>query len=100
MYDDIDASITVGAGVDYALADGLNAVADVRALIPTEDYDDERGDPTVSFMVGLQKNVSSNGYIGVAFQGVTNGGSFSNDAVDGTEDNFAWAIPVAVSVYF
>lgn len=100
MYDDIDASIIVGAGVDYALADGLNAVADVRALIPTEDYDDEKGDPTVSFMVGLQKNVSSNGYIGVAFQGVTNGGSFSNDAVDGTEDNFAWAIPVAVSVYF
>lgn len=100
MYDDIDASITVGAGVDYALADGLNAVADVRALIPTEDYDDERGDPTVSFMVGIQKNVSSNGYIGVAFQGVTNGGSFSNDAVDGTEDNFAWAVPVAVSVWF
>ena len=100
MYDDVDASIKVGAGVDYALADGLNAVADVRALIPTEDYDDERGDPTVSFMVGIQKNVSSNGYIGVAFQGVTNGGSFSNDAVDGTEDNFAWAIPVAVSVYF
>lgn len=100
MYDDVDADIVVGAGVDYALADGLNAVADVRALIHTEDYDDERGDPTVSFMVGLQKNVSSNGYIGVAFQGVTNGGSFSNDAVDGTEDNFAWAIPVAVSVYF
>lgn len=100
MYDDVDADIVVGAGVDYALADGLNAVADVRALIPTEDSEDEKGDPTVSFMVGLQKNVSSNGYIGVAFQGVTNGGTLSGGAVDGTEDNFAWAIPVAVSVYF
>lgn len=96
MYDDVDASINVGAGVDYALADGLSAVADVRALIPTEDD----VDPTVSFMVGLQKNVSSNGYIGVAFQGVTNGGAFSNTAVDGTEDNFAWAVPVAVSMWF
>lgn len=96
MFDDIDAAINVGAGVDYAVADGLSAVADVRALIPTEDD----VDPTISFMVGLQKNVSSNGYIGVGFQGVTNGGSFSNDAVAGTEDNFAWAIPVAVSMWF
>lgn len=96
MFDDIDAWINVGAGVDYAVADGLSAIADVRALIPTDDD----ADPTVSFMVGLQKNVSSNGYIGVGFQGVTNGGSFSNDAVAGTEDNFAWAIPVAVSMWF
>ena len=68
--------------------------------------DGEKADNTdhIAFSVGVTKNVSSNGYIGVAFQGVTNSGSLAGVTGVPNDDfeykNFTWAIPVALSVWF
>ncbi|MBR4386499.1 MAG: hypothetical protein IKP51_08270 [Treponema sp.] len=96
-----------GVGVDYDLGDGLAANADVRYLSPVK-YDGEKADNTdhIAFSVGVTKSVSSNGYIGVAFQGQTNSGTFANNVIegkpndDGEMKNFTWAVPVALSVWF
>ena len=103
--EDVDPRFQAGLGVDYDLGDGLAANADFRYLSKAGG-DGEKLDNTdkIAFSVGVQKNVSSNGYIGVAFQGVTNSGNLgpvagkAND--DGDYKNFVWAIPVALSVYF
>ena len=58
----------------------------------------------MAFSVGVKKSVSSNGSIGVAFQGVTNSGNLGgvegrkNDK--GEAKNFVWAIPVAFEISF
>ena len=99
-----DSAFGIGAGVDYAIMDGLNAAADLR-------YKSNAGgdkDGAISFLVGVTKNVSSNGYIGVGFQGATNGNGLAGISAyknKGTgdnaySDNFVWAIPVALSVWF
>jgi len=101
----VDPRFQAGAGVDYDLGDGLAANADFRYVSPVK-VDGEKADNTdhIAFSVGVTKNVSSNGYIGVAFQGVTNSGSLAgvtgvpNDDYD--YKNFTWAIPVALSVWF
>ena len=76
----------------------------VTVLLQTQtsaDYTDH-----MAFSVGVTKSVSSNGYIGVAFQGQTNSGNFANNVItgkandDGEYKNFTWAIPVALSVWF
>lgn len=95
----------VGAGIDYALMDGLTATADVRFM--NTGYGKDGDDNSISFMVGINKSVSSNGSLGIAFQGATNGCGFSNNALAGyvdapatKSDEFVWAIPVSVSVWF
>ncbi len=103
--EDVDPRFQAGLGVDYDLGDGLAANADFRYLSKAGG-DGEKLDNTdkIAFSVGVQKNVSSNGYIGVAFQGVTNSGNLGpvsgvpND--DKEYKNFVWAIPVALSVWF
>jgi len=94
-----------GAGVDYDLGDGLAANADFRYMSPEKDKNGKKDNTDrMAFSVGVTKNVSSNGYIGVAFQGVTNSGNLGgvegalNDK--GEAKNFVWAIPVALSVWF
>lgn len=94
-----------GAGIDYALMDGLTATADVRFM--NTGYGKDGDDNSISFMVGINKSVSSNGSLGIAFQGATNGCGFSNNALAGyvdapatKSDEFVWAIPVSVSVWF
>ncbi|MBP3367712.1 MAG: hypothetical protein J6K96_12120 [Treponema sp.] len=113
--DDLDDKVFfVGAGIDYALMDGLALTADVRymSLAVRENKDEnywgygkDGDDGAFSFLVGVNKSVGSNGSIGIAFQGATNGcGLVTNDgsgivaAPDG--DEFCWAIPVSVSVWF
>ena len=102
MYDiekvDVDPVFQAGAGVDIGLADGLNLAADVRYISETKVEDKGQKDDAISFLIGITKNVSSNGYIGVGFQGATNGNGFLGDLK--YEDKFAWAIPVALSVWF
>ena len=101
----VDPRFQAGVGVDYDLGDGLAANADFRYLSPVK-YEGEKEDNTdsIAFSVGVTKAVSSNGYIGVAFQGVTNSGNLGgvegrkNDK--GEAKNFVWAIPVALSVWF
>ncbi len=94
-----------GAGVDYDLGDGLAANADFRYMSPEKDKDGKKDNTDrMAFSVGVKKSVSSNGSIGVAFQGVTNSGSLGgveglkNDK--GEAKNFVWAIPVAFEISF
>ena len=116
----VDNVFFVGAGVDYAVMDGLNLVADVRymsnAKSAKEDYDikaygKDSDEGAISFLVGVNKSVGSNGSLGVGFQGATNGCGFTwgtpgkkGDGVGGLKanaaDDFVWAIPVSVSVWF
>ncbi|WP_297648331.1 porin [uncultured Treponema sp.] len=99
-----DNEFFVGAGVDYTIMDGLNLAADVR--YKNIGYGKEGDDGAISFLVGVNKSVSSNGSLGVGFQGSTNGCGFVQSAgkglVAGGEDgdDFVWAIPVSVSVWF
>ena len=97
----VDSRFQAGAGVDYNLGDGLSANADFRYL-SKEGYDGKKADNTdhIAFSAGIQKGFS-NGYIGVAFQGQTNGGAFANNVITAAEkDKMIWAIPVALSVWF
>ena len=109
---DDDSLFSVGAGVDFTVMDGLAAVADVRYM--SNKYGKDGDDGAISFLVGVNKSVSSNGSLGIGFQGATNGcGLVMNDSTGikagksytlgkdgGDGDEFVWAIPVSVSVWF
>ena len=109
---DDDSLFSVGAGVDFTVMDGLAAVADVRYM--SNKYGKDGDDGAISFLVGVNKSVSSNGSLGIGFQGATNGcGLVMNDGSGikagqsytlgkdgGDGDEFVWAIPVSVSVWF
>ena len=113
-----DSLFFVGAGVDFAVMDGLNAVADVRYMSNPDSeksYGKDGDEGAISFLIGVNKSVSSNGSIGIGFQGATNNcGLVTNDGSgivggksytageegNGDNDNFVWAIPVSVSVWF
>ena len=102
----VDSRFQAGAGVDYNIGDGLSANADLRYL-SKYGYDGKKADNTdsIAFSAGIQKGVS-NGYIGIAFQGQTNSGTFANNVItgkpndDGEYKNFTWCIPIALSVWF
>ena len=110
--DNNDSRFFVGGGVDYALMDGLNLAADVRYM--NLGYGKEGDDGAVAFLVGVNKSVGSNGSLGIGFQGATNGcglvagdsaglisgKSYTAGEADGDNDQFVWAIPVSVSVWF
>ena len=97
-----DNEFFVGAGVDYTIMDGLNLAADVR--YKNIEYGKEGDDGAISFLVGVNKSVSSNGSLGIGFQGATNGCGFvqsdGKGLVANEADDFVWAIPVSVSVWF
>ena len=105
-----DTQFSFGAGVDYKIADGLNACADVRFI--NTGYGEKGEDSAMSFLVGVNKSCGSNGSIGVGFQGSTNGCGLAGVAAkeivkkDGSykvadkTDAFVWAIPVTMSVWF
>ncbi|MCR5080710.1 MAG: hypothetical protein K6B17_05145 [Treponema sp.] len=109
-YDDIDADMAFGAGVDYNIGDGLALNADVRGAMVAKDHSGTGDAETyLSFLVGLTKGISSNGLIGVGFQGSTNGkgflSSWHNDTTEfgltpAEADSFCWAIPVRVEMWF
>ncbi|WP_308510913.1 hypothetical protein, partial [uncultured Treponema sp.] len=125
----VDNVFFVGAGVDYVIMDGLSLAADVRymsnakgvnvkdsaAVKNWKGYGKEYDEGAISFLVGVNKSVGSNGSIGIGFQGATNNcGLVTNDgsgivggksytageAGNDDNDNFVWAIPVSVSVFF
>ena len=99
----MDPRFQAGAGVDYNLGDGMNLSADVRYLSKANDIDNT---DSIAFSVGVTKGISSNGYMGVAFQGQTNSGSWANNVItgktsdDGKADKFTWCVPVAISCWF
>ena len=104
---DDDSVFFVGAGVDFNVMDGLAAVADVRYM--SNNYGKDKDEGAISFLVGVNKSVSSNGSLGIGFQGATNGcglrgiqagKSYTAGEANGDGDEFVWAIPVSVSVWF
>ena len=114
----VDNVFFVGAGVDYTIMDGLSLAADVRYMsnvkgINTKDadavknfkgYGKDYDEGAISFLVGINKSVSSNGSLGIGFQGATNGCGFVQSGGKGlvanATDDFVWAIPVSVAVWF
>jgi len=95
-----DPVMQFGVGADYALTDALGLVADVRMLMPNN-----KADPTLSFLVGLNGSVGSNASLGLGFQGIVGLGkdatAGSLKLVKATEnDKFAFAVPVRASIWF
>ncbi len=98
----VDPRFQVGAGVNAAVADGVNVTADVRYVSPVK-VDGEKADNTdhIAFSAGVTKSISSNGHIGAAFEAATNGAGFSIiPAADGKEDKLTWCVPVVIQVGF
>ena len=97
----VDPRFQAGVGVDYNLGDGLAANADVRYLSKANDKDNT---DHIAFSVGVTKGISSNGYMGVAFQGQTNSGNWANNVIEAdtskNADKFTWCVPVAISCWF
>ena len=100
---DYDPSMAFGAGVDYALDNGIGLCADVRVAMPQNDID-----PSIGFMVGASKGFS-NGKLSAGFQGVSvaeNSGTglcgALKPAKDGAyeADGFVWAVPVCFEYWF
>ena len=99
----MDPRFQAGVGVDAAVADGVSVSADVRYLSKAKDVDNS---DSLAFSVGATKNISSNGYMGVAFQAQTNSGSWANNVIkgktndDGEPKQLTWCVPVALSCWF
>ncbi len=87
-----DPTISAGVGIDYGLTDTLGLVADFRYL-----GDLQADTTTLSFLVGVKYIFSSNGYIGIGFQGTTEGNGLG---FKGYGTDFSWAVPVAFSLWF
>ena len=92
-----------GVGVGVGLTDSLSLDADFRCLIKGDAKNDggtiDGGDPTFSFLVGLNYACSSNASVGIGFQGKTNGGEFG-DILPKNGDNFGFTVPITVELSF
>jgi hypothetical protein len=86
----VDPRFEFGVGIDYNLGDGLSANADVRYLSKKNDADKS---DKLSFLAGVTKGISSNGLVGLGFQGITNNDGEKNDKL-------TWSIPVRVEMWF
>jgi hypothetical protein len=82
-----DPTFEAGVGLDYNLGDGLGANVDVRYVSKVNDVDNT---DHISFLAGVTKGISSNGLVGLGFQGKTNANA----------DKLGWAIPVRVEMWF
>lgn len=93
---DGNVGFAIGAGADYSLDNGIGFFGDVRYAngIYMANTSADKSD-CLTFGLGVEKNFS-NGKIGIAFEGATNGkGRYTY------EDNaFAWEIPVKVEYFF
>lgn len=93
---DGNVGFAIGAGADYSLDNGIGFFGDVRYAngIYMANTSADKSD-CLTFGLGVEKNFS-NGKIGIAFEGATNGkGRYTY------EDNaFAWEIPVKVEYCF
>lgn len=96
-----DNAFQIGAGVDYVIMDGLTLNADVR--YKNVGYGKKGDDGSVSFLAGVVKSVGGNASLQAGFQGSTNGCGLvqANTGIPAVEkDDFVWAIPVGLSVFF
>lgn len=86
----------IGAGADYSLDNGIGFFGDVRYAngIYMANTSADKSD-CLTFGLGVEKNFS-NGMIGIAFEGATNG----NGRYTYEDNAFAWEIPVKVEYFF
>lgn len=93
---DGNVGFAIGAGADYSLDNGIGFFGDVRYAngVYMKNTSADKSD-CLTLGLGVEKNFS-NGKIGIAFEGATNGnGRYAY------EDNaFAWEIPVKVEYLF
>ena len=105
-YNENDPSFQFGVGVNVGFTDTLSLNVDFRGVFFGDTKAGVSTDPQLSFLVGLQYACSSNGYVGIGFQGTTGGKGFVNsgwqdNAMHASDsDSFCWAIPIAVSLWF
>ena len=98
-----DNAFQIGAGVDYVIMDGLTLNADVRYKNVGYGKDKDKDDGSVSFLAGVVKSVGGNASLQAGFQGSTNGCGLvkADTGIPAVEnDDFVWAIPVGLSVFF
>ena len=96
-----DNAFQIGAGVDYVIMDGLTLNADVR--YKNVGYGKDKDDGSVSFLAGVVKSVGGNASLQAGFQGSTNGCGLvqADTGIPAVEkDDFVWAIPVGLRVFF
>ena len=94
---DGNVGFAIGAGADYSLDNGIGFFGDVRYAngIYMANTSADKSD-CLTFGLGVEKNFS-NGKIGIAFEGATNGnGRYTYE----DNDTFAWEIPVKVEYWF
>lgn len=86
----------IGAGADYSLDNGIGFFGDVRYAngVYMKNTSADKSD-CLTFGLGVEKNFS-NGKIGIAFEGATNG----NGRYTYEDNAFAWEIPVKVEYIF
>lgn len=86
----------IGAGADYSLDNGIGFFGDVRYAngIYMANTSADKSD-CLTLGLGVEKNFS-NGKIGIAFEGATNG----NGRYTYEDNAFAWEIPVKVEYCF
>lgn len=86
----------IGAGADYSLDNGIGFFGDVRYAngVYMKNTSADKSD-CLTLGLGVEKNFS-NGKIGIAFEGATNG----NGRYTYEDDAFAWEIPVKVEYHF
>ncbi len=90
-----------GAGVDYALDGGIGIFLDARyanGIFMAADSTSDNKTDTFTLGAGVTKGFS-NGVIGVAFEGTTNGGNYGRYGQKKVDD-FAWEIPVKFEYWF
>lgn len=86
----------IGAGADYSLDNGIGFFGDVRYAngVYMKNTSADKSD-CLTLGLGVEKNFS-NGKIGIAFEGATNG----NGRYTYEDNAFAWEIPVKVEYRF
>lgn len=98
MEDLLDGNVgfAIGAGADYSLDNGIGFFGDVRYAngVYMKNTSADKSD-CLTLGLGVEKNFS-NGKIGIAFEGATNG----NGRYTYEDNAFAWEIPVKVEYFF
>lgn len=93
---DGNVGFAIGAGADYSLDNGIGFFGDVRYAngVYMANTSADKSD-CLTLGLGVEKNFS-NGKIGIAFEGATNG----NGRYTYEDNAFAWEIPVKVEYWF
>jgi|GEM_PF-1736558 len=98
LRDAVSPGMQAGIGINVGLTDVLGLDADVRWK-----GDLEADEHWISFMVGLNWAMSSNGEMGIGFQATTNGCGFLNGCSDfkaAKSDAFCFAVPIKFGLWF